>query len=70
MAVAERIDDATDLVIGDARLRPAGVAPRASAPSLLRHSPFNIGFFGAFGALVAVFLASSCSASPRSWSCW
>lgn len=28
-----------------------------STPSLLRHSPFNIGFFGALGALVAVFLS-------------
>jgi predicted PurR-regulated permease PerM len=26
-------------------------------PSLLRHSPFNIGFFGAFGAIIAVFLS-------------
>lgn len=33
-------------------------SPReATPPSLLRHSPFNIGFFGAFGALVAVFLS-------------
>jgi predicted PurR-regulated permease PerM len=28
-----------------------------SAPQLLRHSPFNIGFFGALGALIAVFLS-------------
>ena len=26
-------------------------------PALLRHSPFNIGFFGALGALVAVFIS-------------
>ncbi|PVG83370.1 AI-2E family transporter [Nocardioides gansuensis] len=26
-------------------------------PALLRHSPFNIGFFGALGALLAVFLS-------------
>ncbi|WP_310529083.1 AI-2E family transporter [Nocardioides sp.] len=33
------------------------VAPASAPPSLLRHSPFNIGFFGAFGAIVAVFLS-------------
>lgn len=27
------------------------------APALLRHSPFNTGFFGALGALVAIFLS-------------
>lgn len=26
-------------------------------PSLLRHSPFNVGFFGAFGAIIALFLS-------------
>ncbi|UUZ58383.1 AI-2E family transporter [Nocardioides sp. B-3] len=33
------------------------MAPTVEQPSLLRHSPFNIGFFGAFGAIVAVFLS-------------
>jgi predicted PurR-regulated permease PerM len=59
-AIAERVDNATDLVIGEAGTAAyAGLAvtPTASPPSLLRHSPFNIGFFGAFGAIVAVFLS-------------
>lgn len=56
--VAESIDNATDLVVADdaAPYVPAPVAP-ATQPSLLRHSPFNIGFFGAFGALIALFLS-------------
>ncbi len=57
-ASAEQVDNATDLVIEDDR--PPAYAPGAPAveqPSLLRHSPFNIGFFGAFGAIVAVFLS-------------
>ena len=33
------------------------VEPAAKPPLLLRHSPFKIGFFGALGALVAVFLS-------------
>jgi predicted PurR-regulated permease PerM len=60
VAVAEQVDDTTDL--------PDERSPYASGPaqesaqdpvrrSLLRHSPFNIGFFGALGALVAVFLS-------------
>ena len=54
-AVAEQIDDSTDLVVDTAPyVAPARPAP---SPTLLRHSPFNIGFFGAFGALVAVFLS-------------
>lgn len=32
-------------------------AEAPAAPLLLRHSPFKIGFFGAFGALVAIFLS-------------
>jgi predicted PurR-regulated permease PerM len=57
--LAERIDNATDLVTETAD--PAAYAelpvpPPPPPPSLLRHSPFNIGFFGALGALVAVFL--------------
>jgi predicted PurR-regulated permease PerM len=58
--LAERIDNATDLVTGDGRAAAyAGraIAPASGPPSLLRHSPFNIGFFGAFGAIVAVFLS-------------
>ena len=54
-AVAEQIDDSTDLVVDTAPyVAPARPEP---SPSLLRHSPFKIGFFGAFGALVAVFLS-------------
>ena len=59
-AIAERIDNATDLVVVDAQDTTPYVAPPVEpppAPSLLRHSPFNIGFFGAFGALVALFLS-------------
>jgi hypothetical protein len=53
-AVAEQIDDSTDLVVDTAPyVAPARPEP---SPSLLRHSPFKIGFVGAFGALVAVFL--------------
>ena len=33
------------------------VEPANPHPALLRHSPFNIGFFGALGALVAIFLS-------------
>jgi predicted PurR-regulated permease PerM len=54
-AVAVQIDDSTDLVVDTAPyVAPARPEP---SPSLLRHSPFKIGFFGAFGALVAVFLS-------------
>ncbi|MBD3925519.1 AI-2E family transporter [Nocardioides cavernae] len=37
---------------------PAPYVPTKAAPApvLLRHSPFNIGFFGALGALIAIFL--------------
>lgn len=56
VAVAQQIDDATDLVVDTSPYAPS--RPRETPqPSLLRHSPFNIGFFGAFGALVAVFLS-------------
>lgn len=56
---AESIDNATDLVTDDGSTAAyaAPVAPVSGPPSLLRHSPFNIGFFGAFGAIVAVFLS-------------
>lgn len=36
-------------------MAPPGAQPPSTG--LLRHSPFNIGFFGALGALVAVFLS-------------
>jgi predicted PurR-regulated permease PerM len=56
VAVAEQINDATDLVVETTPYVPAST-PEPAPRSLLRHSPFNIGFFGAFGALVAVFLS-------------
>ncbi|HEY0643858.1 MAG TPA: AI-2E family transporter [Nocardioides sp.] len=56
--IAEEIDDATDLVIDDEGPAPyVPVRPTTSRSQLLRHSPFNIGFFGALGALVAIFLS-------------
>ena len=57
MAVAEQINDATDLVDDTAPYAPPPSRRETTQLSLLRHSPFNIGFFGAFGALVAVFLS-------------
>ena len=61
VAIAGTIDNATDLVITDPEAdgtpydaAAEQTAPRA--PSLLRHSPFSIGFTGALGALVALFL--------------
>ncbi len=56
VAVAEQINDATDLVVDPVPYVPPPSSRETPQPSLLRHSPFNIGFFGAFGALVAVFL--------------
>lgn len=55
--IAEKIDDATDLVVDEETPAPYVPAQPAPAPLLLRHSPFNIGFFGALGALIAVFLS-------------
>jgi predicted PurR-regulated permease PerM len=56
--IAEKIDDATDLVVDESAPAPyVPVEPATSPPLLLRHSPFKIGFFGALGALVAVFLS-------------
>ena len=55
--IAEQIDDATDLVVDEETPAPYVPAQPAPTPQLLRHSPFNIGFFGALGALVAVFLS-------------
>jgi predicted PurR-regulated permease PerM len=53
--IAERIDNATDL-LEEAPLPPTRPATRQPS-GLLRHSPFTVGFFGALGALVAIFLA-------------
>jgi predicted PurR-regulated permease PerM len=48
----------TDLLVTPGDERPHGTGPsRPATPILLRHSPFNIGFFGALGALVAIFLS-------------
>jgi predicted PurR-regulated permease PerM len=55
--IAEHIDDATDLVVDEEAPAPYAPVEPARAPGLMRHSPFNIGFFGAFGALAAFFLA-------------
>ena len=57
-AMAEKIDDATDLVVDQEPTAYAAPAPDrpAETTSLLRHSPFNIGFVGALGVLLAVFL--------------
>ncbi|WP_457206856.1 AI-2E family transporter [Nocardioides sp. P5_C9_2] len=56
VTAARQIDDATDLVV-DTTPYVAPTPRETPAPSVLRHSPFNIGFFGALGALVAVFLS-------------
>ncbi|QBX56528.1 AI-2E family transporter [Nocardioides seonyuensis] len=57
--IAHQIDDATALVVDDdppyADVTPDTTRVSSGSP-LLRHSPFNIGFFGALGALVALFL--------------
>ncbi len=56
--IAVRIDDATDLVVDEDGPAPyVPVEPASQQPTLLRHTPFNIGFFGALGALVAIFLS-------------
>ncbi len=57
-AIAEKIDNATDLVVDpEASTYPEPTAGTSPHPiPLLRHSPFNIGFFGALGVLLAVFL--------------
>ncbi|HEU4336826.1 MAG TPA: AI-2E family transporter [Nocardioides sp.] len=55
--IAEQIDDATDLVVDEETPQPYVPAQPAPTPLLLRHSPFNIGFFGALGALIAIFLS-------------
>lgn len=53
---ADLVDDSTHL-LRESPTPPALQTPRTPLPSLLRHSPFAIGFFGALGALVALFLA-------------
>ncbi len=55
--IADKIDDATDLVVDEAAPAPYVEAEPGPAPLLLRHSPFKIGFFGALGALGAIFLS-------------
>jgi predicted PurR-regulated permease PerM len=56
-AIAEKIDNATDLVLDPGTTTyPEPAAGTSSPIPLLRHSPFNIGFFGALGVLLAVFL--------------
>ncbi len=55
--IAENIDDATDLVVDEETPAPYVPAEPGPQPLLLRHSPFTIGFFGALGAVVAVFLS-------------
>ena len=55
--IADRIDDATDLVVDEAAPAPYVSVEPSPHPTLLRHTPFNIGFFGALGALVALFLS-------------
>lgn len=55
-AIAEHIDDATDLVVDEDAPAPYVPAEPAPTPMLLRHSPFTIGFFGALGAVAAIFL--------------
>ncbi|QBR91693.1 AI-2E family transporter [Nocardioides euryhalodurans] len=53
---AERVDNATDLV-AESPVPPATTGRGFRPPSLLRHSAFSIGFTGALGALVALFLS-------------
>ena len=60
--IAEQIDNATDLVVADPEADgtpydAVAEVTEPTAPSLLRHSPFSIGFVGALGALAAIFLA-------------
>lgn len=55
--IAEQIDDATDLVVDEATAAPYVPVAPATQPTLLRHTPFNVGFYGALGALVSIFLA-------------
>jgi predicted PurR-regulated permease PerM len=56
--IAERIDDATDLVVTPEPTAYVAAVPdrTTSKTALWQHSPFNVGFFGALGVLLAVFL--------------
>jgi predicted PurR-regulated permease PerM len=51
------VDDATALVVEDIDDELPAPTHTHVRRSLLAHTPFNIGFFGALGALVAVFLS-------------
>jgi predicted PurR-regulated permease PerM len=53
---ARRVDDATDL-LSESPLPPSAAGDQRRSHNLLRHSPFSVGFFGALGAVVAIFLA-------------
>ena len=53
--LAKQVNNATDL-LEEAPTPPSGPAARRRS-GLLRHSPFTVGFFGALGALLAIFLA-------------
>ena len=53
---AERVDDATDL-LAESPVPPGGARDQRRPRSLIGHSPFSVGFFGALGAVVAIFLA-------------
>lgn len=51
------VDNATTLVVGDLDDELPAPSHAHARSSLLSHAPFNIGFFGALGALVALFLS-------------
>jgi predicted PurR-regulated permease PerM len=53
---AQLVDNATDL-LDEAPTPPAAPEPPRRTVSMLSHSPFSVGFFGALGALAAIFLA-------------
>ncbi len=55
-ASAALVDDATDL-LSDSPVPPAASPQQRPPANLIRHSPFGVGFFGALGAVVAIFLA-------------
>lgn len=52
---ALRVDNATHL-LADTPVPVGAPGTREQPPSLLRHSPFTIGFFGAIGAALGIFL--------------
>ena len=51
-----QVHDATDL-LAESPLPPAAERGSRRTHNLINHSPFSVGFFGALGALVALFLA-------------